>query len=168
MKNPRGTLARPGTVLSRCPEGMLKIEYSLIKYSLTWSVFCSYFGLLWSGRDETWSELVRTALPELFWHPLDLKNDQKQPKKRKNENQKTKRKKQKHPKKMKILFKINPTRWIVYSASFSGKFRAAFWGCARLFGDYLEIIWEVFCEDFEEKTIQRVNAKTRKTVFFTI
>ena len=39
-------------------------------------------------------------------------------------------------------------------------------GCARLFGDYLGVIWEVFCEDFEGKIIQRVNAKTRKTVFF--
>ena len=28
------------------------------------------------------------------------------------------------------------------------------------------VIWEVFCEDFEGKTIQRVNAKTKKTYIF--
>ena len=39
---------------------------------------------------------------------------------------------------------------------------------ATLFGDYLGVILEVFCEDFEGKTIQRVNAKTGQTVFFTI
>ena len=63
---------------------------------------------------------------------------------------------------------VHPTRRIVYSASFSRNFRGSFWGCATLFGDYLGVIWEVFCEDFEGKTIQRVNAKTGKTVFFTI
>ena len=63
---------------------------------------------------------------------------------------------------------VHPTRWIVYSANFSRSFRGSFWGCARLFGDYLGVIWEVFCEDFEGKTIQRVNAKSGKTVFFTI
>ena len=63
---------------------------------------------------------------------------------------------------------LHPTRRIVYSASFSRNFRGSFWGCARLFGDYLGVIWEVFCEDFEGKTIQRVNAKTGKTLFFTI
>ena len=57
---------------------------------------------------------------------------------------------------------------LVYSASFSGNFRGSFWRCARLFGDYLGVIWEVFCEDFEGKTIQRVREKSAKTVFFTI
>ena len=63
---------------------------------------------------------------------------------------------------------VHPTRRIVYSASFSGIFRGSFWGCATLFGDYLGVSLVVFCEDFEGQTIQRVNAKTGKTVFFTI
>ena len=41
-------------------------------------------------------------------------------------------------------------------------------GCTRLLGDYLEVIWEVFCEDFEGKTIQRVNAKTATFYFLLI
>ena len=39
---------------------------------------------------------------------------------------------------------------------------------ARLFGDYLGVIFELFCEDLGGKTIQRVNAKIGNTIFFTI
>ena len=37
--------------------------------------------------------------------------------------------------------------------------------CARLFGDYLGVVWEVFCEDFEGKTIQRETQKLVKLYF---
>ena len=63
---------------------------------------------------------------------------------------------------------VHPTRLIAYSASFSRKNLGAFWGCATRFGDYLGVIWELFVKDFEGKTIQRVNAITGKTVFFSI
>ena len=54
-------------------------------------------------------------------------------------------------------------------SEFFRKFSGSFSGFATLFGDYLGVIWEVFCEVFEGETIiQRVNAKTRKTVFVTI
>ena len=48
------------------------------------------------------------------------------------------------------------------------EFSVSFWGCARLFGDYLGVILELFCEDFEGKTIQRVKEKLAETLFFTI
>ena len=46
-------------------------------------------------------------------------------------------------------FKIHPARRIVYSVSFSRNFRGSFGVCARLFGDHLGVILEVFVKDFE-------------------
>ena len=53
-------------------------------------------------------------------------------------------------------------------SEFFREFSGVILGGARLFGNYLGVIWEVFVKDFEGKTIQRVNAKTGKAVFFLL
>ena len=56
----------------------------------------------------------------------------------------------------------------LFSDFVRGIFGGHFGGCARLFGNYLGVILEVFVKDFEGTTIQRAKENTAKTVLFTI
>ena len=65
-----------------------------------------------------------------------------------------------------LIIHLHPTRWIDYSASFSGNFRGSFWRCVRLFGGHFGGVLVGFWRKNARKTIRKTGKIYKNLIFY--